>query len=520
MSRRTEAPAGMECPYRHACPHLDDLSTPWVLEVYHEAQELREQLHAMEQRYQQRIAELEKTLLERDAKIAQLQLQHRKRFKANAKPPPTGRKGRRRGAPVGHPAWRRREPDHIDEVVQVPAPKVCPHCQCDDLSPHGEVYQHDQEDIVLVPRTRVVRFVHRQCFCPHCRRAVYQPAEGELPGCQIGPVTRAVAMHLRYDLQIPYRKVQHVLSDLFGMPLVPATAMNFDRKATALARPLYEELAVILKSSRVVYADETSWREDGQSGYVWFGGNDDVAVYLITSDRSADSAVKLLGREFDGTLVSDDYAAYNAVDASHQQTCWNHIRTRAKEIAQQIELTEPPIRAPRSLQFCGEVQRLALRCCALGRQIRRGELSLGEAGKMIPRLRKQLQRITSRKLDHEAAETLRLRLLEKDRDKLFTFLRVKGVEPTNNHSEQSLRFLVIMRKVSFGTRSEAGSESHSVLPSLLQTARRQGKNVIDLLVTLLTRPLDAARRALFARRRRPPPASPMQRRPTPRVRRE
>ena len=88
--------------------------------------------------------------------------------------------------------------------------------------------------------------------------------------------------------------------------------------------------------------------------------------------------------------------------------------------------------------------------------------------------------------------------MNKDCDKLFTFLRVCGVEPTNNHAERSVRFLVIMRKICFGTRSEAGSQSHSVLPSLLETARRQGKDRIRFLTTLWTQPLASARNALFS----------------------
>jgi hypothetical protein len=223
MSRRMDAPAGMECPYRHSCPHLDTLSTTWVMECYQEVFVLREQLGVMEEKYRQRIAELEKTLGERDQTIAQLRLQHQKQFKAN-KPPsaPIKVKAKRRGAPVGHPGWHRREPDHIDQTILVPAPTVCRHCQNDDLQPYPEKYEHVQEDIVLVPRTRSTKYAHDQCWCPTCRRPVYQLGEGELAGCQIGPVTRAVATHLRYDLQIPYRKVQHILQNLFGMPLVPA----------------------------------------------------------------------------------------------------------------------------------------------------------------------------------------------------------------------------------------------------------------------------------------------------------
>jgi hypothetical protein len=504
MSRCKDAPIGFECPYRHNCPHLDSLSTTWVMEQYQECFELREQLHRLEIESQQRIDELQKALLERDATIAQLRLQHQKQFKANQPAPPTQVKVRRRrgrrGAPVGHPAWRRPQPDHIDQVVHVPAPSVCPHCRHDQLIACSAVHQHVQEDIVLVPRTHVTQFVHEQCICPRCRREVYQTAPGELRNCAIGPVARALAIHLRYDLQIPYRKVQHILRDLFGMPMVPATAMNFDRKATALGLPLYEQLRVMLKSAAVVYADETSWRENGQNHFVWFGGNEHLAVYQITDNRSADSAVELLGEQFDGVLVSDDYAAYNAAQARHQQTCWNHLRTRAKEIVQQIEITDPPIAAPRALEFCRKLRRFAVKMCALGRQRRSKKLSAARARAMIPSLQRQLKRFAAEAptpLDHPAAETLRQRVMHKDYDKLFTFLRVKGVEPTNNLSERSVRFLVIMRKICFGTRSEAGSTSHAVLPSLLQTARRQGKDTLQFLVSLLTQPLAQAKAALF-----------------------
>jgi transposase len=399
---------------------------------------------------------------------------------------------------VGHPGWHRREPDHVDRVIPVAAPTVCPHCQNQKLLPCPEVHKHRQEDIVLVPRTCVTEFVHQQAHCSRCGRAVHQTGPGEIRNCDIGPVTRAVATHLRYDLQIPYRKVQYILKNLFGMPLVPATAMNFDRRATALGRPLYEQLRVMLQCADVAYADETSWREDGQGHYIWFGGNDDLAFYQITDNRAGESAVQLLGKEFDGTLVTDDYQAYNAVEAKHQQTCWNHIRTTAKDIVRQIELTDPPIAAPASIEFCRKLQDFAVEMCVLGRRLKSRKLSRAKARAMIPSLRKRLQRFGAQPLEHKAAQTLHHRVMEKDSDKLFTFLKIKNVEPTNNLSERSVRFLVIMRKICFGTRSPAGSESHGVLPSLLQTAHRQGKDAISFLVKLLTEPLAAAKAALFA----------------------
>ena len=497
MTRRKEAPAGMECPYRHQCPHLEGMSSTWVMTVYQEAFHLRQEAYNLQQDYQQRIEALEKTLLERDAKIAQLQLQHHKQFKANRRPPAEPRRQGRRGAPVGHPSWRRREPDHIDQVIEVPAPSVCPHCRCGDLRPHGERYEHIQEDVVLVPGTRVTQFVHRQSWCPKCRHAVYQAAEGEVPGCQIGPLTRAVATHLRYDLQIPYRKTRHILQDLFGMPLVPASAMAFDRKVTRRGRPLYEELRVKLQNSPVAYADETSWREDGHGHFVWYGGHQHLAFFQITDNRSSDSALLLLGEDFDGTLVTDAYAAYNAVHPRYRQTCWSHIARTCKDLQQQIRLTDPAIDVPRSVRFLGQVRDFASHLCALGRQLRDKTLQRSRAKAMIPSLQKRLRAIAGKPLDYAPAETLRQRLVDKDADKLFTFLRIQGVEPTNNHSERSVRPMVIMRKICNGTRSAAGSESHSVLPSLLQTARRQGIASIPFLMTLNGGSLDAARTMLF-----------------------
>jgi hypothetical protein len=79
MSRCKDAPEGFQCPFRHKCPHLDGLSTTWALEVYHNESKLRHQLNVLEVESQKRIDELEKTLLERDAKIAQLRLERQAR---------------------------------------------------------------------------------------------------------------------------------------------------------------------------------------------------------------------------------------------------------------------------------------------------------------------------------------------------------------------------------------------------------------------------------------------------------
>jgi hypothetical protein len=80
---------------------------------------------------------------------------------------------------------------------------------------------------------------------------------------------------------------------------------------------------------------------------------------------------------------------------------------------------------------------------------------------------------------------------------VFACFRRQHVPPTNNQAERSLRPLVIMRKIVQGTRSDKGLENHSVLRSLFETARRQGKKPHEFFRVLLTKTTAQARAALF-----------------------
>ena len=64
---------------------------------------------------------------------------------------------------------------------------------------------------------------------------------------------------------------------------------------------------------------------------------------------------------------------------------------------------------------------------------------------------------------------------------LWTFLRVRGIEPTNNAAERALRHAVLWRKSSGGTASEWGSRFVERVLSVAATCRQQGRNVLEFL---------------------------------------
>lgn len=504
-------PHGFECLYKHACPYLDRLSTKWVFGEYRRGERVyQEHLRIIDlfrdklKKSDERVRVLERDNAELKAKLAAL---HRRQFKQNKKKEveadgnpadaETDGKRKKRGAPMGHPGWVRPRPDHIGLTVHVPAPEACPHCHSTALRQMEETAEHIQEDIVIQPRTVVTRYLHKQAFCPRCSRAVVKTGEGEVPNAPIGPVAKSVAVYLRYGMGLSYRKTSTLFQDLFGLKFAPASAVGFDRNAAERGTPLYEDLLEKVRKSEMVHADETSWRNDGIGHFAWYAGNEDIAYFHIDRHRSSKVAQKIFGPDFNGILVRDRYAAYNGIGADWQ-SCLAHIIRRAKEIGQEHAHLPKTERNGSVESFCDNVQTLFGKACKVGNQLLSKSLTWDMAASMETRFIKELNKICKEELLFKPAETLRSHLAGAEQKSLFTFLRHPGVPPTNNQAEQSIRHLVIFRKVCFGTRSESGLRTHSILPSLVQTAKRQGLKPQKFLQTLLTADTATAQAALYA----------------------
>lgn len=400
----------------------------------------------------------------------------------------------KRGAPFGHPGWTRKPPSRIDRTEQVSAPDICPHCSSEHLVPTGETKEHIQEDIVLVPRTIVTKYVHETAYCPRCARIVTCSGDGEIPGSSVGPTAKAAAVWLRYGMGISYRKVQAVFSCLFGMEFAPASLVGFDRQALRKGTLLYDDIREKLRASPVLHADETSWRNDGIGHWAWYAGNPDLAYFEIAKSRSTEAAKSIVGSAFGGTLVTDRYAAYNGIAAASRQFCLAHIIRRAKELSEEIALIGEKQRDRASERFLSAIARLFTRMCTAAHAAIGGTPA---AEAMERSFANELGRLCKKQLAFKPAETLRAALSGKDSRNLFTFLRIPGVPPTNNHAEQSIRSMVLFRKTSFGTRSPSGIKTHSVLPSLIRTAQRQGRDPAQFLRTLFTEDTATAQRALY-----------------------
>lgn len=502
MGRGKEAPDGFVCPYRDRCPHLDGLSAFGLFQA-HQHLVIREHGHRrIRERMAAEISELRSLNREQAQEIERLRAENRLLHQRGFKPArrsaltvtqiPSCSPNKRRGAPLGHPPWQRQTPESVDHNLHVEAPLFCPHCQSATTPLPGGQTSYVQEDLTMVPRPVTTRYVHDTAPCPRCRRPVIQPLAGELPFAPIGPKAKATALYLRHALKLPYRKINSAMKTLFGLDFVAASTLGFEKRARRNADPIHADLIAKMRLGRVVHADETHWREDGRASWLWYAGNQSLAVFRIDPHRSSEAATALLGDRLDGLLVTDAYAAYNAVTcAGGRQSCLAHLLRKAREISEELALLSCPDQA--SVCFCKRLRTfLRLTCKSPIPKATKARRNL------LARLRLRLDALCLKPLAHPKAETLRTRLLpdSPEYEQLFAFLLANG-PPTNNHAERALRPLVIFRKVCLGTRSSTGSHNISVFASLAQTASLQDSDLLSVLQHLFAPSPHLAQDALF-----------------------
>lgn len=399
-----------------------------------------------------------------------------KRYKSGRKKPPddTGAPvlpPKKRGGLFGHIGWFRKKPDKIDKTVDLKM-EVCPDCGSPRLSECEETEEHIQEDIVL-PRVEVTRFIRHRYYCKGCKRIVSLKGPDELSRATIGPNARSLAVFLRYAVKISERDVQALFEKVFNLKIAASSITNFRTRLKEDALPVYKSLIEALRKGRFIHADETGWKVDGDNHWLWKFSNKKVSVSHIDPSRGQAVVDKIIGDKYGGVLISDFLSAYNKIDAKAKQRCLVHI---ARDLDKVMEYWHDDAEV---MRYCDRLKNILNDAIGLYKEYKdKGRDSIYRGRREILK-----QSLSDFSFPNPNKKILRrfAKRLERHKNEILTFLYEKDIDFHNNHAEQQIRPDVIFRKITFGNRSLSGAENHSVIMSVLQTAKL---NKIDPIRTL------------------------------------
>ena len=374
--------------------------------------------------------------------------------------------GRRRGGQPGHRGtFRALLPEgEVDRMVECPTAAVC---DCGGtVQADAEAARHQVFDVPIV-RAQVEEYRLHAGHCLACGRPHRGRLPAGVPSGQIGPRALALIGVLGTRYHLTQGKTRDLLAQVLGLDFsLGAISQAQGKVARALYAPV-RQAAATLASAPVVHMDETRYPREGTGGnWAWAMVAPVGAVFSVLPSRARYVIDDLLGREPQGVVVSDRYAAYGHIDASRRQLCWAHLLRDFTRIADRA----------------GEPGRLGGWLLACGGVLFRWREANKPAQAFEP-----LQRRLQRTLERGAQQTACRRTaatcanLLRSWPSLWTFLCHPQVPPTNNDAERALRPLVLKRKISGPSRSRRGDDFVARGFSVIETCRRQGRDALDYL---------------------------------------
>jgi transposase len=377
---------------------------------------------------------------------------------------------------------------------------------------------HSSRQVIDIPQAPIEVIEHR-IMARHCgvcdRREVGRVdlSQQVLGKSRFGVRLMSLIGYLDTACRMPIETIQRLLAGLYQVQVSKGEIVGVLHTLARVGKGTYEGLLSEVRQSEVLHVDETGAREEGLNGYVWSLSTPSVRYYHRDPSRSASVIQILLGYDpavfqarsarkvrlaaeaarardpvqarhrFRGVLVSDFYNAYHWYGGWHQ-CCLVHLDRDLDQL--RADNAEDP--------NVGEWVKNVLDL------IERAKVCAREHASAPVAVRKKYREAFEREAEQLARPYCRSALpqrvlaerIRKHRGQLFVFVSHPDVPSDNNAAERAIRPFVVQRKVSGGTRSEAGSKTQAVLLSLFGTWLLRGQHALNSCQSMLAADVSTA----------------------------
>ena len=388
------------------------------------------------------------------------------------------KKGNRKpGGQAGHQG-KTRQHETPDEIVQCQPAAHCSDCGSSLNIAHSACVEVRQT-VDIPPIKAVITEYQKMAITCYCgQRQMGQFPEDVTAYVQLGKRLKSFLVYLNVAHVLPYDRLTQVMRDLFGIRICKRSIENSLEEAATKAKPAYHQIMRMIKQGAWVGSDETGCRVQGRRWWQWTWQNELGSYYAIDNSRGYTVVKTHFGEDYQGALCHDCWSAHNntVATAGHQQ-CHPHIQ--------------------RELMFLIKTYRCKwayeLNTFLAASQKARNRIFLEG---FSPEIRSAVIQEYHQKLrlflvkNGTNNDTLRLqkRLIKHQRS-ILLFMSDPNIPFHNNSSERAIRMAKVKQKISGGFRSKRGAERHAVLLSIIETAKKQGLNILETIQAALNQSL-------------------------------
>jgi transposase len=381
--------------------------------------------------------------------------------------------GRKRGGQKGHKGTTRKlvPVEQVKEVHDV-KPDVCRRCGHELDGEDADPYRHQVTEVPPVV-AEVTEYRLHTLSCPECGTETRPELPPGVSQGAFGPRLQAMVSLLSGRYHLSKRDITEVMADFFQADVSLGSVPALEQRTSEAIRAPVEEARQYVQQQAVAHLDETGWREANQRAWLWVAATQLVTVFLIQLSRGGQVVKEILGETFQGIVASDRWSAYNWLSTLLRQLCWAHLTRDFQSFVErggESQLIGEALLAQADLMF------------QWWHEVRDGTMSRITFQEQMQTVQEQVGELLRQGASCDHSKTAgTCRDILKREEALWTFVRLEGVDPTNNLAERQLRPNVLWRKGSFGTQSEAGSRFAERIMTVVATLKQQDRNVLDYL---------------------------------------
>ncbi len=372
-------------------------------------------------------------------------------------------------------SYRRPVPDD-SSITHFEEHKIS-HCpDCSTRLSRLKILEFYEEDVIPMMEwfeklRKVIKIKITSGYCSKCKKrlsAIPIPKQK----VSIGKNIKQLIVHKTTIEQLSHSQILDFLESHLQFQISSGEIAHILSEQALKSKPALDDLVKSIRNSLGVHIDETGYKiafPDEYSGnYAWamssIEENNNDAVFMLGKNRGKGNIVDLIGENYEGIGVSDDYPAYmNTFEKGKHALCWAHPHRKFRDLKNSSSLEES------KKKVCRLFYEKFANLYAQVIEINQSKFKKRKREKLKNDLEKKLREILKiRKNEPTKLTTLKKTMLKKI-DRYFVCITEANVPTTNNKAERSLRHLVIKRKKSFGSKTPKGAETMSILYSVVMS---------------------------------------------------
>ncbi len=150
--------------------------------------------------------------------------------------------------------------------------------------------------------------IHRD-YRPNCKKRFEPRVPDVLPNATLGNRTLNLSALLHFSQGLTISQIVDTFNFHLRMKVTPGGLVQMWHRLADLLFEWYEQLHREGLDEAKLHADETGWRVQGKTHWLWCFTGPNVVYYMIDRCRGSPALQKFFTHYFEGTLITDFWSA-------------------------------------------------------------------------------------------------------------------------------------------------------------------------------------------------------------------